>query len=492
MRASRIIVGTFVAATLPASAWGQATSEEAEAIRQGIQDWIGQALDTAEMQVELAGEIEVTPTGDVYEVVFPPTDLVINDEARVVIESLEITLVPTGDGYYDATWELPSRFPILGPDGQEEVVITVDKQFGTGIFAPAYETFLTLDVSLEDIVIEPTQEEGQATIASAAMLVDSVELEDGTFDSEFEMAISDIAFSDGARSSFDVGLIAFEGFVTEFDMEAYTAFYSEFNTLTQTAAEAGDGADGADGAAFFNGLADLMERTPKLFDAMALTYSFRDITVIDGSETFSLGEAGYGMSIEGLRGDASDFGVSVTASDIGVIPAPPEFDYVPEETVIELALEDLPNDRLLTILNDFLRTSAQTSPDNAMMMAAGMLQQAVMEGGSTLQIEEVRAVSDLYRLMLEGEVIPRGDAAFGAVADAFMQIGGMPELISSLQNEPFGQEAIQGLTVLQGLGQQGTDEEGRDVRIYELELQADGKVLLNGTDMGPIVQGLMQ
>lgn len=488
MRASRIIVGTFVAATLPAaSAWGQATETEAESIRQGIQSWIDRYFDTPELRLDLAGEIEVTPTGDVYEVVFPPTDMVIDDSIRVVIGSLEITLVPTGDGYFNATWELPERFPMLDDDGQEQAVVTLDKQFGTGLFAPAYETFLTLDLSLEDIAVRPTEEEGELTIDSLAMTMDSEELGDGVIDSTFEMSIGDISFSDGRESRFDLGLIALDGSVTALDMPAYVEFAQAFNALMEEA-EGGGGEE----AAVFTGFADLLEQTPKLFDSMELEYSLRDLSVVDYGETVTIGEAGYGMSVEGLRGAASDFDVSASAADISVVPAPPEFAYVPQETVLRLGLEDLPNDRLLAIMLDFLRASAQTNPDNAMMMAAGMLQQAVMEGGSTLQIREIRAIADMYRLMMQGEVIPRGDAAFGAVASAFMQIGGMPELISMLQNEPGAQEAVQGLTVLQGLGQQGTDDEGRAVRIYELELQADGKVLLNGTDMGPIVQGLMQ
>ncbi|NBD96462.1 MAG: hypothetical protein GVY11_08315 [Gammaproteobacteria bacterium] len=487
MRASRIIVGTFVAATLPATAWAQATEEEAESIRQGIESWIAQNFDTPEFRLDLAGEIEVTPDGDIYEVVFPPTDIVIDDGVRIVIESLDITLVPTGDEYYDATWEMPERFPILNRDGEEEAAVTLDKQFGTGIFAPAYETFLTFDLSLEDIAVRPTEEdEGELTIATVAMTMDSQEQEDGVFDSEFEMSIGDVAFSDARESNFDMGLIALEGSITALDMPAYTAFTREFNTLV-------DETDSGDGeATFFTGLADLVERTPKLFDSMELEYSLRDLNVVDRSDVVTIGEAGYGMAIEGLRGDASDFDISVSAAEISVEPAPPEFAYVPQDTVVRLGLEDLPNDQLLVILLDFLRASAQTNPDNAMMMAAGMLQQAVMEGGSTLQIREVHAIADMYRLMMQGEVIPQGDAAFGAVANAFMEIGGMPDLISMLQNEPYGQEAVQGLTVLQGLGQQGTDDEGREVRVYELELQADGKVLLNGTDMGPIVQGLMQ
>ena len=487
MRVSRVLVGAMFAATLPAAAWAQATAEEAETIRQGIQEWIDTYIDSPNFDVQMGGEIEVSPSGDVFDVAFPSTQVVMDGDVRFVIDFFDMTLAPTGDGFYDATWQMPERFPVVDASGNEEGVITVDKQFGTGVFAPAYQTFITLDLSLEDILVAPHNEEGELAIESVAMVVESDDLGDGVFDSEFEMTIADVAFSAEREGSFSLGLLALEGSVSEIDMPAYIAFTEESNALMESIEASGE----AD-SAVFTAFADLLDRTPKLLDAMDIEYVLRDLYFEEDGEAVDIGEARYGMSVDGLYDDASTLGMSILVEDVVVEPAPPEFQYVPQETVIRLALEDLPNDQLLMIVVDFLRGAAQTNPDNAMMMAAGQLQQAVMVGGSTLQIEEVRAIADIYTLLMQGEVIPRADAAFGVTADAFMEIGGMPQLIAMLQNEPQGQEAVQALTVLQGLGQQGTNDAGEDVRIYELNLGADGTMLLNGTDLGPLLQGMMQ
>lgn len=488
MRGPSLFVGAIVAAALPAHAWGQATAEDAAAIGQGIQAWISQNLETPGVRVELSGPIDVTPSGADYRVAFPQTEIVINDGGRIVVDFFDISLTPTSEGFYDATWQMPERYPILSRAGDEEAVITIDKQFGTGVFAPAFDTFITMDFSLDDIVVRPSQEEGQLSIESIAMAVESDDLGGGVYDSDFDMAISNIEFFDGDRSQFDLELLALEGTVEAIDMPAYATFTREFNAIMATVEQG----DVPDEAALFTAAADLIARTPKLFDSMDIAYSVQDFFFQEPGERVEIGEGYYQLFVSGLRGDVSSLGMSLSVEEIDVEPAPPQFEYVPQESVISLSLQDLPNDQLLTILTDFLRMSAQTNPDNAVLMAGAQLQQAVMAGGSTLQIEEVVALADIYSLLMEGEVIPRADAAFGVTANAFMQIGGMPELIAALQTEPDGQQAVQGLTVLQGLGQQGTDDEGNAVRIYELDLQANGTVLLNGTDMGPILQGLMQ
>ena len=487
MRVSRILVGTFIAATLPAAAWAQATAQEAEAIRQGLQAWIADNLQTPEFSVQFAGDIEVTPSGSEYRVALPPTDIVFVGDGRVAIGFFDMTLRPTVDGHYDATWQMPERFPILEGDGREVGVITIDKQFGTGVFAPAYETFLTMEMSLDDIVIRPTEEEGEMSISSVAMTADSDELGDGIYNSEFEMTLDEIEFSDGRGAHFDLGLITIGGTIDAIDLPAYLAFTHAFNDIIEPA-----GQTGAPDGAMFSALADLMERTPQLFDSFEIEYGIQDLFFEDVGERVQIGEAQYVIFIDGLHDDASSLGMSLAVEDIDVSPQPPQFQYVPQESVIDVALEDLPNDQLLTIVIDFLRNSAQTGPDNAVMMAGVQLQQAVMAGGSTLQIEEVTALADLYSLLMDGEIVPNPAAAFGVTANAFMEIGGMPGLIAALQAEPDGQQAVQGLTVLQGLGQLGTDDDGNEVRVYELDLRADGTFLLNGTDMGPILQGLMR
>ena len=47
-----------------------------------------------------------------------------------------------------------------------------------------------------------------------------------------------------------------------------------------------------------------------------------------------------------------------------------------------------------------------------------------------------------------------------------------------------------GLTTLQMMGQQDKTTPGKDVRIYNIEFTADGKIMLNGNDLAA-VQALM-
>jgi len=56
--------------------------------------------------------------------------------------------------------------------------------------------------------------------------------------------------------------------------------------------------------------------------------------------------------------------------------------------------------------------------------------------------------------------------------------------------DPEAQETAQGLAMMQAMGERV--EEGGEVKhIYDVEMTTDGRVLLNGNDMSPMMGGMM-
>lgn len=64
---------------------------------------------------------------------------------------------------------------------------------------------------------------------------------------------------------------------------------------------------------------------------------------------------------------------------------------------------------------------------------------------------------------------------------------GLDALIAEIQNTTGDQDAIQMLTLLQTLGAPAPEADGRSVRTYAFRIDSSGTVLLNGSDIMPLI-----
>ncbi|MEO1226862.1 MAG: hypothetical protein AAFX92_21820 [Pseudomonadota bacterium] len=64
----------------------------------------------------------------------------------------------------------------------------------------------------------------------------------------------------------------------------------------------------------------------------------------------------------------------------------------------------------------------------------------------------------------------------------------LARFVDAVAAEPsLGNDVAAGLSMLQAFGAQDTNEEGEPVHLYELELNADGSIFLNGNDMTSVL-----
>ena len=83
-----------------------------------------------------------------------------------------------------------------------------------------------------------------------------------------------------------------------------------------------------------------------------------------------------------------------------------------------------------------------------------------------------------------------------SVGTARLEVSGLPDLVGRMQGMAVSgnaeaREAAQVLAIMQAVGQR--IEEGGAIRhVYDLELAPDGRVLLNGDEMGPLLDGMLR
>lgn len=478
---------------LPIAAQAQATSEGAEAIRLGIKDWIGTTLNqpSTGTTLTLSGPIEVAPAGDHYNVTIPASDLKIDPSedgggGTVSIGVITAALTPTPEGWYAATWTLPSQYLIKENDGDDEMTLTIDSQAAKGVWSPELENFVSSDVALKGIRLVSSKDK-EVTIAGVVIKSDSTEQSAGLYDAVMHGELSGLKALEGGVLLGGLDKLTIDASATGADFVNLAKFQDEIQALeTKYDLEAG----GETPPAFFNDLSTLIASLPVLFTGVTAKYTLEGLNIDQPGEKVQIASTGFGISLDGLGAGASTFGFQATLADLGIAPPPPFSDLIPSDVGIDIAVKGIPNAGLMAALNGFAQSATTLGVDAAGQMAAGQLLQTLLQSDSTFEITEISAKTPSMTFDMTGSIKPNAASPLMVSGTAKIEIGGLDQAIAALAQTPDSAQMVQGLTMLQTLGAQGTDASGQSVRTYDVVISEKGDLLLNGTDLKPLLGGL--
>jgi hypothetical protein len=127
------------------------------------------------------------------------------------------------------------------------------------------------------------------------------------------------------------------------------------------------------------------------------------------------------------------------------------------------------------------------------MAAAMAVPQMLSSAGSRLLIKNTYVNAPVMQSKLDGSFSANEAARYIAIGDMTLVLTGLDELIMQLQssNDRMAKQALGSLSVLQMMGEQGTGTGGKSARTYKLEVTGEGKVTLNGNDVGGMM-GMMR
>lgn len=173
--------------------------------------------------------------------------------------------------------------------------------------------------------------------------------------------------------------------------------------------------------------------------------------------------------------------------------------YLPREASFVVTLDRLPVDDGSAMVLEMFEGGIDdpvSFRDNIGMALAFMglgMQQSMAASGSTLEIERIAWVSDALKAEMTGSLVASASSPTGGTGTVTLVVEGLDEAVAQLsaaRDDPDAQEMAMPLSMLQAMGQR-TEEAGVVRHLYVLELTPDGRTLLNGNDMGPMMEGMM-
>ncbi|WP_375571495.1 hypothetical protein ABWH92_01475 [Ahrensia marina] len=448
------------------------------------------------------GEVEAVPDGDSYDLSIPAITVDVNGDADVAVPPFAVEVTPQDNGWQRARWDFPGSVVVTNPrNSDDRADIAFTSNDNDMVIAPEYSMALQADVSLSDLSVTVQGHQGDITVQSIDMTVDTDPSGTGehSFDSETlatlerlridipsEQVLLQLESVELSGTSARQRLDLFAGLqqrVQGLDPES-EAFLTEFvEVLRENAGEKWIG-----DASYTMGLD-------------GLSFTIEDVSG-------SLGALGLSMTADDLDEAAAELGLSINVDDITTTDVPPQFaQLIPVRADLDLVAVDAPvqaiSDQLYGYLGEAPSDEELFGPKGRRAGVGNPLASLQdidpMEFLGILMSSEVEVVlqdffveADIGYVAAEGTVQPDAQAALQATADLDLQIAGLPEMIAFAQQ--MGGEAADGaafVSVLAAMGRDATDEDGRDIKEFDLQLTQSGQILLNGNDMSAMM-GIFQ
>lgn len=476
----------------PATAQFETTEtgqDGAEAIRKGITDYLAQFASSLpdDISLVLQGPVDVTVEDQTYAAAVPELALRNEDgedRYELTLGPTLSTITPLGDNRLAATMTLSEE--LLGQrNGSPAFSVKWLNRAADVTLHTAFGFFETADIVLEDVrVTDAETSYDAARIGQVALAADVDDPAADRIDGSFNLSVEDVTFIDAFRGPvLTIGGAQFDVEGRETDVSRYPEMQALFEDLQ--AREIGSNPLSEREA---RTIADQLISFIDIADGFSETIAINDFNVETDQGPGGFDFAGAGLSLDGLTSDDVRFGMNadVLASYLPI--AGPYEIIVPTRARSDLAVGQIPMPLFRDVVEEIIvgmltdATSAEMGDQLDDHLSRFMASDAVLDINAII-IE----FSD-SAIFSEGQFQVDESARYKATGNVAVRLVGMENLIDKVRSLPDeGPQIAAFLAIIQAMGAQEEGANGLGVRRYELELTADGTALLNGADIGPIL-----
>lgn len=517
-----------VLALSPAAAFAQkAVSEEGAAeLRRLVNETLQFERDVAAttgMGLKL-GEPQVTLKGSYYEVRLPDVAYEYADVGTINIGTvvLNVTHGNTVDEYL-ASMALQPVLNFTAADGDR-----LNLHIGKQKFAMAWQGTLRyptrIDADYGDLKLSIDKDKDfAASVENIRLIVNLQQNSDGTWTGPMESEARNINLNLGASDFAGAGKVHIGRVFNKTDYDSLDlAMILQSRKKMQDLVTSADGKPVEDVEAVLNAMMldgkTVFSGAKTEIVAQNMTIDVAALPPAEGQtpeepRALRLTEFSSLIDLNGLRGDKGRLSARITLKDLAGsnVVAPETEGYLPQNANIELYMDDMPMESLYKTFAGLLIQGSRAArmaedaaqrgqPSNlkrhheSQVMAAAMaLPQMLTGAGSTVSVRNTFMRSRDLSSKVHGSFKATPGAAKVGVGEMTLTIQGLDELLKKLEggNSRESRRALQGLSFLQVLGQQDT-EDGKPVRRYAFAVTADGRMTLNGSEVGGLMGGMPQ
>ncbi len=497
MRRSIIASATLTLITLAGPSWAQTISAEGAAgIQAAIAEDVRLYLSAFKEPIgyHWAGEPQVIPAGDHYDVTLPALTITMGKTKKAQLDMgvIRFTLVPKPDALYAVDATLPSRMILRdgdAPTAAPTATLTIGSQHFTGLWSSAAQTFLTADMLWDDVALDSVKDKEDSALRIASLTMKIALQPDGPtlLNGPFTVALRNLKLTDPqTKTVLTVGEASIDNDFRRFNVTEERRFRDVIKA-TQSATGA------------LPPPSQYLPLFSKMFGDVSYTARISALSVDSGKGGGSVDKASLSLGVRDLDREASTLTLGFTGDGLKFTSFPGPKQFMPERFDAQLVFDKLPNATLgqtfleIATLEEQMKAQGKSEDDMIKAQEAlgetrrNTLLDAVGQAGTELRIERLTLDTPATSGSATGAVQVKPQAAFKAAGGAEIVLRGLDAAAAALKGSKGDQQAVGMISMLQMLGQQGKNAEGKEVRTYKIDLTEAGQIMLNGADMGAMM-----
>lgn len=484
------------------------TSEAgATALAEHLQDRIDALLELLADGAQLQGRhrLAVAAGEGGYRLSLSAAGLLIPDRLSARLGPTQALLVPRADGWLTGEWALPSDIALTAPGrtggSPRRLRLSLGAHSLAVTYAPELAAVMALDGRIEDLRLEAQHHPAFRRAGLVTVSRQSQARGDGRWDVTTLLRAEEGEAEHPRDATVRFAASELQAVLSGVDYQRWGVLEGEVRArLAAGDAAAGTAGRGGEtgnageearrgrGARLLQALAPLAVDGWGLFDGASLSYRVEDLAVIDheispDGAPITLERLGLTLGVTGLTRERSALTVGF---DLGPTGAPdvPE-SYLPRQLVLNLSLANLPTEPLRDLIAELMGAEDRRALS---ALLAERLPGSPLAGEGVLTINDIRLAFPDFTLAMNGTIRAEPAALVGVVGDGYMEVGGLPELIAEMRALNMDDKMVAFLTLLQAMGTREEDAEGRTVRTYTLQATESGQVLVNNTNLLPMLE----
>ena len=505
-----------VFAAIAAPAWAQ-TSEESDTaarLRQQLERWTLNLADVIGHD-RFHYALDVTEDGDGTIVaairhlsIDIPGRLGRRQDIRWDVGDVVATFAPIDRGRYHVSWDLPARTAVLDRKGDRIGGTVIGSQSVSGVYAPGVGFSPQLEGVWSDVTAWlDIQDRGPLRLHVANISLDSThhELSTGKWNGQDLLGLQGISMTFDGQEAVRLGGLGFEVSSGALDL-AFLDRMNEVFERERLQRAAGHDDEDALMTQTSNSLVVLAREHAPLAESFEFTMTMDGLSARDpddSSRSLSLAGAHLALGMTGLDGNRGSLVLEYEVDALDAAPVPElAAHFVPHDLVIDLTFDGLPVMDAATMVLNMMESAVldpeafEDAPEAVFNFVALSLQRRMVQQASSFQIRELAYDSSVLNATATGEIVAFAASPVMAVGSVRLEIAGLERLMRRLEaaaeaGDEEALEAAQSLALMQAMSVRSEDAGGAR-HLYDLALADDGRILLNGNDVGVLMGALAE
>lgn len=449
------------------------------------------AMKASNRELLTEGPLTVEPAGTYYAITMPHITLANPDGTSTDVGIFAINALP-GDKPYEWKLSVAAPTPItgFGIDKQPDFRTTLGSQTFNGIWNENIQTFTKLDAQYTNIVINKIADGIVMKVPKTTIIYNLTPSADGkTWSGPVRYEMTDIqALRRGETMPTRIGKVTMNMNVRDFDPAQGLAYQKKIAGFAKGAVTT----EQLPGiyAAFFDFIGSAWSGFDSKItaDNIALAYA--------GSPagTMNVRQATLGFDMNDLKTDSVKTHMNIAYNGLAITPPQPGLsDTLPDHLTLDITADKIPLKALtaLAVKNVLPDTATPEAKRAAGLELAKMIPQVLGQAGATVKVDNSSFGNTSYNMLMNGLLNADAKAVMGAQGKMQIEAKGIDALLLAMQKQLKDpklpeqakaelQKAYLLMMVINGIGQKG---KSADIRTYDIVLNAEGKVMLNGQDL---------